>query len=46
MGCGCGGKREKFIVQLPGGVKITKTSRIAADQFAAKHPGARVVPSK
>lgn len=43
MGCGCKGKREKFTVQLPGGLRITKTSEAAARDFAAKHPGAKVI---
>jgi hypothetical protein len=44
MGCGCGkGKRESVTVQLPGGLKITKTSQAAAVAFAAKHPGARII---
>lgn len=41
--CACGKKRERYIVQLPGGLKITKTSQAAARAFAAKHPGAKVV---
>jgi len=44
MGCNCGGKkRESYVVQLPGGLRITKTSRAAALAFAAKHPGAKVI---
>jgi len=44
MGCNCGGKkRESYVVQLPGGLRITKTSRAAALAFAAKHPGSKVV---
>jgi hypothetical protein len=45
MGCACGGrtKRERFTVQLPGGLKITKASEAAAKAFAAKHPGAKVI---
>jgi hypothetical protein len=45
MGCGCGkGKeRKNFVVKLPGGLKITKTSEAAAVSFAAKHPGAKVI---
>jgi len=43
MGCACGKKREKFTVQLPGGLRITKTSEAAAVAFAAKHPGAKVI---
>jgi hypothetical protein len=42
--CNCGGKgkREKFTVKLPGGLKVTKSSEAAALAFAAKHPGATV----
>lgn len=43
MGCACGKKREKYVVQLPGGLRITKTSEAAARDFAAKHPGAKVI---
>ena len=43
MGCACKNKREKFIVQLPGGTKIAKNTLSAATQFAARHPGAKVV---
>lgn len=42
MGCACREKRERYTVQLPGGLKITKTSEAAALAFAAKHPGATV----
>jgi len=31
------------VVQLPGGLRITKTSQAAALAFAAKHPGAKVI---
>lgn len=41
--CGKGKDRKKFTVQLPGGMKIEKTSEAAAVAFAAKHPGAKVV---
>jgi len=43
VACGCKNKREKFTVQLPGGLKIEKTSEAAAVAFAAKHPGAKVI---
>lgn len=44
MACGpCSKKRKKFTVQLPGGLKIEKTSEAAALAFAAKHPGAKVI---
>lgn len=45
MACNCGkgkAKREKYQVQLPGGLKVTKTSEAAAVSFAAKHPGSKV----
>lgn len=42
MACGCGKKRERFVVKLPGGLKITKTSEAAAVAYAAKHPGSTV----
>jgi hypothetical protein len=31
------------VVQLPGGLRVTKSTEAAATQFAAKHPGAKVV---
>jgi hypothetical protein len=40
MGCDCGKKRERWIVTLPGGMKITKSSEQAAKVFADRHPGA------
>lgn len=45
MGCKCGdgNKRKIVTVQLPGGLKITKSSEAAALQFAAKHPGAKII---
>lgn len=43
MACACKGKRQTFVVQLPGGLKIKKTSEAAATAFAAKHPGAKVI---
>lgn len=43
MGCGCRKKRERYVVQLPGGLKVGKTSEAAATMFAAKHPGAKVI---
>ena len=39
----CKKKRERYVVQLPGGLRITKTSQAAALAFAAKHPGAKVI---
>lgn len=43
MACGCKKKRETVEVQLPGGLKVTKTSEAAALAFAAKHPGSKIV---
>lgn len=45
MGCGCKGakNRKTYVVQLPGGLKINKTSEAAALTFAARHPGAKVI---
>jgi hypothetical protein len=42
MGCGCGGKkRERWIVTLKNGMKITKSSEQQAKSFAEKHVGAQ-----
>lgn len=43
MACSCGKGRKTYVVQLPGGLKITKTTEAAATAFAAKHPGAKVI---
>jgi hypothetical protein len=45
MGCKCGdkAKQQRYTVQLPGGLKITKSSEQDAIGFAAKHPGAKVI---
>lgn len=43
MACACSSKRQRFTVQLPGGLKITKNTEAAAVQFASKHPGAKVL---
>lgn len=44
MACSCKrGKGQSFQVQLPGGLKVTKTSEAAALAFSAKHPGSKVV---
>lgn len=45
MGCGCGKAKDRktYTVQLPGGLKITKSSEAAAVAFAARHPGAKVI---
>jgi hypothetical protein len=41
MGCNCGGRnRERWIVVLPSGMKITKSSENQAKAMAAKTPGA------
>jgi hypothetical protein len=40
--CSCGKKRERWIVTLPGGLKVSKSSESQANAFAAKHPGAIV----
>lgn len=44
MGCSCrdAKNRKNYVVKLPGGLKVTKTSEAAALAFAAKHPGATV----
>lgn len=45
MACACGkgkAKREKFVVKLPGGLEVTKTSEAAAKAFAGRHPGSTV----
>jgi hypothetical protein len=36
----CGKKRERWIVQLPNGQKVTKASESQAERYAAAHPGA------
>jgi hypothetical protein len=38
--CNCGAKRERWVVILPTGMKITKSSESQAKVFADKHPGA------
>lgn len=43
MACACGKKRARYTVQLPGGIKITKSTEAAALAFAAKHPGSKVI---
>lgn len=45
MACACGKnkvKRENYVVVLPGGLKVTKTSQAAALAFSARHPGSKV----
>lgn len=50
MGCNCGSKgkvtRQTFVVKLPGGLEVKKTSEAAAKAFAASHPGSKVLPQK
>lgn len=44
MGCACGKNKGKtFQVQLPGGLKVSKSSEAEAVKFAARHPGAKVI---
>jgi len=43
MACSCKKGKRSYQVQLPGGLKISKTTEAAALQFAAKHPGAKVI---
>jgi len=45
MACACKGAKNRgtYQVQLPGGLKVTKTSEAAATAFAAKHPGSKVI---
>lgn len=43
MGCSCGKGRKTFKVRLPGGMEVSKSSEAAATQFAAKHPGSKVI---
>lgn len=43
MACACGKNRKTFKVRLPGGMEVSKSSEAAATQFAAKHPGAKVI---
>lgn len=42
-GCAKKAARKNYVVQLPGGLKITKTSEAAALSYAARHPGAKVI---
>lgn len=42
--CNCGGaKRERWIVTLPSGMRITKSSESQAKSMADKTPGATYV---
>jgi hypothetical protein len=40
--CG-GGKRERWVVTLPNGMKVTKSSEAVAKSFADNYPGATYV---
>lgn len=40
--CSCKNKKT-YQVQLPGGMKVSKSTESAALAFAAKHPGAKVI---
>ena len=47
MGCACKDRAkrssgETYTITLPGGLKFTRSSKEAADRFAARHPGATV----
>ncbi len=43
--CGCGAKlrAKRVTVQLAGGTKITKKNLEEATQYAARHPGSKVL---
>jgi hypothetical protein len=43
--CGCGGKARaaRVQVQLAGGTRISKKNLTEATQFAARHPGSKVL---
>jgi len=44
--CNCNKKLgTRYKVVLPGGLTITKSSKEAADTYAAKHPGSTVKPA-
>lgn len=44
--CSCKGKiSDRYAVILKSGLKITKSSKAAAEAYAAKHPGATVKPA-
>ena len=45
--CNCGKNRisDRYTVVLKSGLKITKSSKAAAEAYAAKHPGATVKPA-
>lgn len=42
MACACK-KGKAYVVKLPGGLEVTKTTEAAATAFAAKHPGSKVI---
>lgn len=37
--CSCNKKRERWVVTLPTGMKVTKSSESSAKAYADKHPG-------
>lgn len=44
MACACKKNKGKtYQVQLPGGLKVPKSSEAQAVAFAAKHPGSKVL---
>jgi hypothetical protein len=45
--CNCGKNRigTRYKVTLASGLSITKSTKEAADAYAAKHPGATVKPA-
>jgi hypothetical protein len=43
MACSCGKGKKNFKVRLPGGIEVNKATEAAALDFAAKHPGAKVI---
>jgi hypothetical protein len=34
---------QKFVVKLPGGLEVPKSSEAAAVSFSARHPGSKVI---
>lgn len=40
--CSCNKNRQKFVVTLKGGIKLTRPTEAAATALAAKHPGATI----
>ena len=44
MACACGkSKRGRWVVKLPGGLEVPKSSEAAAKTFSGKHPGSTVI---